>query len=70
MTSSPPTHAVLTGCSAGGMGVIFNCDWFASNFYGETDVACRPEASWFGLPRRTLFLTLTLTHNPNPNHNP
>ena len=29
MTSSPPTHAVLTGCSAGGMGVIFNCDWFA-----------------------------------------
>ena len=27
--SSPPTHAVLTGCSAGGMGVIFNCDWFA-----------------------------------------
>ena len=51
VSSSPPTHAVLTGCSAGGMGVIFNCDWFAANFYGDVDVACRPEAGWFGLPQ-------------------
>lgn len=42
-------RAVLTGCSAGGIGTIFNCDWFAGQFDNATDVACRPEAGWFGL---------------------
>ena len=45
---------MLTGCSAGGVGVIFNCDWFAANFDGyDVDVACRAEAGWFGLPQAT-----------------
>ena len=44
------TNAVLTGCSAGGIGTIFNCDYFASLFPGA-HVGCRPEAGWFGVPQ-------------------
>lgn len=47
------TQAVLTGCSAGGIGTITNCDWFASLFGDGVDVGCRPEAGWFGVPHAT-----------------
>ena len=44
------SHAVLTGCSAGGIGTIYNCDFFARLFPNGTNVACRPEAGWFMVP--------------------
>ena len=44
------TQAVLSGCSAGGIGTIVNCDWFASLFAGTgAHVGCRPEAGWLSL---------------------
>ena len=47
------TEAVLTGCSAGGIGTIVNCDWFSSIFDESVKTACRPEAGWFGVPHAT-----------------
>lgn len=41
--------AVLTGCSAGGIGTFTNCDYFADRYKGAGSVGCRPEAGWFGL---------------------
>eukprot|EP01062_Namystynia_karyoxenos_P028360 TRINITY_DN2149_c0_g1_i1.p1 TRINITY_DN2149_c0_g1~~TRINITY_DN2149_c0_g1_i1.p1 ORF type:complete len:461 (+),score=126.46 TRINITY_DN2149_c0_g1_i1:90-1385(+) len=43
------TEVILTGCSAGGIGTLNNCDFFADSFPGARSV-CRPEAGWFGLP--------------------
>ena len=46
------SEAVLTGCSAGGVGTLHNCDFFASQF-PSAESACRPEAGWFGLAQAT-----------------
>ena len=43
---------ILTGCSAGGMGTFYNCDYVAAKF-NESKVRCRPEAGYFGLPIAT-----------------
>eukprot|EP01062_Namystynia_karyoxenos_P028361 TRINITY_DN2149_c0_g2_i1.p1 TRINITY_DN2149_c0_g2~~TRINITY_DN2149_c0_g2_i1.p1 ORF type:complete len:458 (+),score=155.72 TRINITY_DN2149_c0_g2_i1:90-1376(+) len=43
------TEAILTGCSAGGIGTFNNCDYFAAQF-PATRAVCRPEGGWFGLP--------------------
>jgi hypothetical protein len=61
---SSATEVILTGCSAGGIGTILNCDFVADSLAGMRQansgsgastgpgprVACRPEAGWFGLP--------------------
>lgn len=55
------TEVILTGCSAGGIGTIANCDFVADTLTafrraerGDGSagprVSCRPEAGWFGLP--------------------
>eukprot|EP01052_Picozoa_sp_SAG31_P034055 SAG31_NODE_3924_length_3748_cov_2.446150_3_plen_332_part_00 len=59
------TDVILTGCSAGGIGTIINCDFVADDLQRRRHahissshrvapllprVACRPEAGWFGLP--------------------
>ena len=48
------TEVILTGCSAGGIGTILNCDFVANALGGNRPngprVVCRPEAGWFGLP--------------------
>ena len=55
------TEVILTGCSAGGIGAITNCDYVADTLtaFRKADrgdaavgprVSCRPEAGWFGLP--------------------
>ena len=43
---------VLTGCSAGGMGTFYNCDFVAAKF-PNAKIRCRPEAGYFGLPIAT-----------------
>lgn len=59
------THAVLTGCSAGGIGTILNCDWFADQF-PTADVACRPEAGWFGLEQEAYPYFASRQPDPDP----
>jgi len=59
------THAVLTGCSAGGIGTILNCDWFASQF-PSADSACRPEAGWFGLEQTSYPYFASGQEDPDP----
>lgn len=61
----PVENAVLTGCSAGGIGTILNCDWFAEQFQGAK-VACRPEAGWFGLEQATYDHFVSKTPDPDP----
>lgn len=43
------TNAILSGCSAGGIGTFANCDFFAEAF-PDAKTACRPESGYFGLP--------------------
>ena len=45
-------EVLLTGCSAGGMGTFYNCDFVAAKF-PNAKVRCRPEAGYFGLPIAT-----------------
>lgn len=44
------TEVILTGCSAGGIGTILNCDFVATKLGGNRPggprVTCRPEAGW------------------------
>lgn len=52
-TLTDATDVILTGCSAGGIGTFFNCDFVAEYMKAlnpNTRVSCRPEAGWFGLP--------------------
>ncbi|WCJ20550.1 Pectinacetylesterase family protein [Euphorbia peplus] len=40
-------HALLGGCSAGGLAAILHCDEFRSMFPKETNVKCAPDAGFF-----------------------
>jgi len=47
--ASAATDVILTGCSAGGIGTLGNCD-FVAGLLPNARAACRPEAGWFSLP--------------------
>ncbi|KAK9077771.1 hypothetical protein SSX86_006109 [Deinandra increscens subsp. villosa] len=41
-------NALLSGCSAGGLAAILNCDKFRGYFSSSTRVKCVPDAGYFG----------------------
>lgn len=66
------TEVILTGCSAGGVGTILNCDFVTAalggNRPGGPRVTCRPEAGWFGLPINSYADFTAHTVSPDLRH--
>jgi hypothetical protein len=66
------TEVIFTGCSAGGIGTILNCDFVADalggNRPGGPRVVCRPEAGWFGLPINDYAHFIAKTVMPDLRH--
>jgi O-palmitoleoyl-L-serine hydrolase len=60
------TDALLTGCSAGGMGTFYHADWLAARLPNAKRVRANPQAGWFGAPYFENYANYTAGEPPQP----